>query len=68
MPKVCLSRSLPPAGAVALLPAAPPPPVPLGCLCLRCCSTGEAVMGEKFAGMKPNRGDGEGEGAGENGD
>lgn len=68
MPEVCLSLSPPPAGVVALLPPPPAPPVPLGCLCLRCCRTGEAVIGEKFAGLKPNSGEGEGEGVGENGD
>lgn len=68
MPEVCLSLSPPPAGAVALLPPPPPPPVPLDCLCLRCWRTGEAVIGEKLAGLKPNSGEGEGEGAGEKGD
>lgn len=69
MPEVCLSLSPPPpAGVVDLLPPAPPPPVPLGCRCLRCCRTGEAVIGEKLAGLKPNSGEGEGEGAGEKGD
>lgn len=63
-PEVCLSLS--PDVDDALLP--PPPPVPLGCLCLRCCRTGDAVIGEKLAGLKPNSGEGEGEGAGEKGD
>lgn len=68
MPDMCLSLSAPPAGVVALLPPPPPPPVPLGCRCLRCCRTGDAVIGEKLAGLKPNNGEGEGEGAGEKGD
>lgn len=68
IPEVCLSLSPPPVGVVSLLPPAPPPPVPLGCLCLRCCRTGEAGIGEKLAGLKPNSGEGEGEGAGEKGD
>lgn len=68
MPDMCLSRSPPPDWVVALLPPPPPPPVPLGCRCLRCCMTGEAVIGEKLAGLKPNNGEGEGEGAGEKGD
>lgn len=67
MPEVCLSLSPPPADTL-LPPAPPPPPVPLGCLCLRCCRMGEAVIGEKLAGLKPNSGEGEGEGAGEKGD
>lgn len=67
-PDVCLSLSPTPACVVVLLAPAPPPPVPLGCLCLLCCRTGEAVIGEKLAGLKPNSGDGEGEGAGEKGD
>lgn len=49
-------------------PVFEPIPAPLGCRCLRCDSTGEAVMGEKLAGLKPNRGEGEGEGVGEKGD
>lgn len=56
MPEACFSFSAPPT-------LAPPPPVPLDCLCLRCWRTGE-----KLAGLKPNSGEGEGEGAGEKGD
>lgn len=68
IPDECLSLSPPPAWVAALLPPAAPPPVPLGCLCLRGCRTGEAVIGEKLAGLKPNSGEGEGDGAGEKGD
>lgn len=67
-PEVCLSFSPPPREAALEPPAPPPTPAPLGCLCLRCDRTGEAVIGEKLAGLKPNSGDGEGEGVGEKGD
>lgn len=42
--------------------------VPLSCRGRRGLSEGGAVIGLKVAGRKPKRGDGEGDGVGENGD